>query len=131
MAGWQLADTRLDSGYFSIIRSLGGAANNTNNTVNGSLGIWSGGFWGGISNATFGQNEAEVACRTLGFNDTSKASVYNGTDTGSGSAYLPSQGPLLIRQISCSGQEAKLRLCNITWCDEQCPVGGDVGVQCA
>lgn len=133
-AGWQLADTRLvnETGgdTVSVVRSRGGAANNTDNIVRGRLDIWSGRFWGTISNATFGQKEAVVACRTLGFKDASKALVYKGRDTGYGYTSLTGGGAQLIRQISCTGQEDKLRLCQITWCDEQCPVGGEVGIQC-
>ena len=67
--------------------------------------------WGAISNSSFGPNEAVVACRTLLFPDPPRAAV----------AASSSYEPLLIQQLSCTGQESSLRDCNITWCNEGCP----------
>ena len=71
---------------------------------------------GGISNSTFGPNEAVVACRTLLFPDPSRAMVVDS------SSYFRWPAPhLLIQQLSCTGRESSLRDCNITWCNETCP----------
>ena len=79
--------------------------------------------WGSISNSSFGPNEAVVACRTLLFPDPSRAAV----DT-SYSYY--SSGSMWIRELSCTGQEPRLRDCKITWCNESCPIGGTAAVRC-
>ena len=41
-------------------------------------------------------------------------------------------GLMWVKAIKCTGQEADLRGCKITWCDETCSptVAGPVGVKC-
>lgn len=88
--------------------------------------------WGVINNLTFGETEALVACRTLFFPDPSKAQVYFPRDPEYGDGFtMHSEDMMWIKNITCRGNESKLRECDITWCDETCPVGGPVGVKCA
>ena len=126
------------------IRSQGGASNAMQKVGQGRLDIWvSSAQWGTVSNTTFGKNEAIVACRTLFFPDPEKGSVYTVAELardspGPGYYYSsPSSfgqyGPMWVKSINCTGQEVRLKDCEIAWCDETCSadVGGPVGVKCA
>lgn len=38
---------------------------------------------------------------------------------------------MLVKRIRCTGEEPRLKNCEIEWCDETCPSGGPVEVLCA
>ncbi|XP_025101497.1 scavenger receptor cysteine-rich domain superfamily protein-like [Pomacea canaliculata] len=90
----------------------------------GRLEILYDGTWGTVCGSVFGQREALVACRMLGFNSTTAVAV--------GSAkYGAGSGPILFSDLRCVGNETSLAQCQhsglyISYCEHW----QDVGVMC-
>lgn len=86
--------------------------------------------WGSVCDAGFGQHEALVACRSLGFTDASAAMVLAlpGLDAGADVLYMD--------DVQCGGSEPALSLCNFTFSTaaavrHNCRSVEGVGVNCA
>ena len=78
--------------------------------------------WGTICGNGFGMKEAQVVCRTLGYDGTPKP-VHNIGYYGEGSRRSK------IWKLSCSGEEDSIFECSITE-DHRCTHKKDVGVEC-
>ncbi|XP_022087751.1 deleted in malignant brain tumors 1 protein-like [Acanthaster planci] len=80
------------------------------------------GVWGTVCDDMWDMKEAEVVCRSLGFPGASSALVSYGSGTG----------PILLDDLMCTGQEAKLEDCPHTGVgDHNCGHYEDVGVECS
>ncbi|XP_025103078.1 deleted in malignant brain tumors 1 protein-like [Pomacea canaliculata] len=90
----------------------------------GRLEIFHGGTWNTVCNFGFGQEEALVACRMLGFNSTT--AVYVRSDK-----YGAGSGPILFQNLYCVGNETSLAQCQ-HWglYIHNCDHSYDVGVMC-
>ncbi|XP_025103069.1 deleted in malignant brain tumors 1 protein-like [Pomacea canaliculata] len=90
----------------------------------GRLEILYDGTWGTVCEDGFGQREALVACRMLGFNSTTAVSV--------GSAkYGAGSGPVMFSNLQCVGNETSLAQCEHWGLYRQdCEHWQDVGVMC-
>ncbi|XP_025103062.1 deleted in malignant brain tumors 1 protein-like [Pomacea canaliculata] len=90
----------------------------------GRLEILHGGTWNTVCGKRFGQREALVACRMLGFNITT-AVVVGSAKYGAGS------GPILFSDLRCVGNETSLAQC-LHWglYTQSCEHWDDVGVMC-
>ncbi|XP_025100423.1 deleted in malignant brain tumors 1 protein-like isoform X2 [Pomacea canaliculata] len=90
----------------------------------GRLEIFFNGEWGTVcSGIGFQNEEAQVACRMLGFNSTGAAVV----DTVK---YGPGTGPVLLQHMRCKGTESSLAQCGIQLYSSNCDHENDVGVIC-
>lgn len=94
------------------------------------------GLWGTISNASFGERAAAVACRSLGFTEGASRDwvfslgVANPAYQNDALRFSTAE-PMLVCSVSCRGDEAGLEACSIAWCDEGEPCGGGAaGVRC-
>ncbi|KXZ52991.1 hypothetical protein GPECTOR_8g361 [Gonium pectorale] len=83
----------------------------------GRLEIFNEGAWGTICRASqaawrvsFGIKQARVACRQLGYRG---GRVYGALLTGAGRLFQPDRQPSWLRDIECSGSEARLDACSI------------------
>ncbi|XP_025103083.1 deleted in malignant brain tumors 1 protein-like [Pomacea canaliculata] len=90
----------------------------------GRLEIWYDGTWGTVCEDGFGQRDALVACRMLGFNSTTAVAV--------GSAkYGAGSGPILFNELQCVGHETSLAQCPYSELyRHNCGHWDDVGVMC-
>ncbi|XP_025100441.1 galectin-3-binding protein A-like [Pomacea canaliculata] len=90
----------------------------------GRLEILYDGTWGTVCDDGFGQEEALVACRMLGFNGTTAVAV--------GSAkYGAGSGPILFSYLRCVGNETSLAQCqHLGLYLHNCDHSEDVGVMC-
>ncbi|XP_025100419.1 deleted in malignant brain tumors 1 protein-like isoform X3 [Pomacea canaliculata] len=90
----------------------------------GRLEIFFNGEWSTVCNKQFGQEEAEVACRMMGFKSGGAAAV-------SPSRYGQGSGHILLNNVTCQGTETSLEQC---WHDplytSYCDHSQDVGVVC-
>nr|XP_022294245.1 scavenger receptor cysteine-rich type 1 protein M130-like isoform X1 [Crassostrea virginica]XP_022294246.1 scavenger receptor cysteine-rich type 1 protein M130-like isoform X2 [Crassostrea virginica] len=87
----------------------------------GLLYVYLNGEWGTVCDDGFGMVEANVSCRTLGFQRA--VSFHGGAMLGTGS------GGILMDDVRCSGYEESLFNCNYT-ADHNCGHHEDVGVIC-
>ncbi|XP_025102599.1 A disintegrin and metalloproteinase with thrombospondin motifs adt-2-like isoform X5 [Pomacea canaliculata] len=90
----------------------------------GRLEIFHGGTWNTVCSSGFGQEEAFVACRMLGFNSTTAVAVRT-------AKYGAGSGPILFYDLQCVGNETSLAQCKhlglyIHYCEHWM----DVGVMC-
>ncbi|XP_055954622.1 scavenger receptor cysteine-rich domain superfamily protein-like, partial [Patella vulgata] len=74
------------------------------NAMEGRVMVWHNGSFKGVCRDGFGQEEARVACRNLGFNNDGGDPDIN-VDFGKGS------GPVLVSNINCKGNELSLSAC--------------------
>ncbi|XP_078382661.1 scavenger receptor cysteine-rich domain-containing protein DMBT1-like [Oculina patagonica] len=81
----------------SVIRLVGGGANF------GRVEIYENGKWGTVCDDAWDMNDADVACRQLGFSGATSAPRY--------AAYGEGCGPILRDHIRCVGTEASLLSC--------------------
>ncbi|XP_060568003.1 uncharacterized protein LOC132726676 isoform X2 [Ruditapes philippinarum] len=104
------------SGEFKDVRLVGGSASS------GRLEVFLHGKWGTVCDDEFGTSEAEVACRTLGFNGggVPRQSAYYGEGTG----------PILFDNVKCNRKEKNLFNCEIDYDTSDCGHSEDVGVEC-
>ncbi|XP_025103049.1 A disintegrin and metalloproteinase with thrombospondin motifs adt-1-like isoform X4 [Pomacea canaliculata] len=90
----------------------------------GRLEIFYDGTWNKVCRYGFGQKEALVACRMLGFNSTTAVAV-GSAKYGSGS------GPILFGYLQCVGNETSLAQCRyLGLYIHNCRYWEDVGVAC-
>ncbi|XP_025102135.1 deleted in malignant brain tumors 1 protein-like isoform X2 [Pomacea canaliculata] len=90
----------------------------------GRLEIFHDGTWNTVCNYRFGQKEALVACRMLGFNSTTAAAVWS-------DKYGEGSGLILFSNLQCVGNETSLGQCKY-WglYKHECEHWLDVGVAC-
>lgn len=101
---------------FTAVRLAGGS------TDFGRLEVFVDGEWGTVCDDEFGSNEANVACKMLGFGRST--SVRTNAYYGQGS------GPILFDNVQCSGDENSLFSCQIDYDTSDCAHAEDVGVVC-
>ncbi|XP_025103262.1 deleted in malignant brain tumors 1 protein-like isoform X2 [Pomacea canaliculata] len=90
----------------------------------GRLEIFYHGEWNTVCDDTFGREEAQVACRMLGFNSTEAAAV-------SSEKYGHGTGRILLLKMECNGNETSLANCkNKVVYISNCDHSHDVGVVC-
>ncbi|KAI8517427.1 scavenger receptor [Branchiostoma belcheri] len=80
--------------------------------------------WGTVCDDSFGAADAEVACRTLGYQT---ALEYRGS-----AAFGQGSGQIYMDDLGCSGSESSLFDCSYSgWGVHNCGHGEDVGVVCS
>ncbi|XP_025103064.1 deleted in malignant brain tumors 1 protein-like isoform X2 [Pomacea canaliculata] len=90
----------------------------------GRLEILYNGAWGTVCRDIFGQEEALVACRMLGFNSTAAAVDISGK-------YGRGSGKILFDELVCAGSETSLSQCQHRgFYTHDCDHSEDVGVVC-
>ncbi|XP_054748966.2 deleted in malignant brain tumors 1 protein-like [Lytechinus pictus] len=97
---------------------------NGSTPYDGRLEIYHNGEWGTICHDSFDPDDADVACRQLGYGGLQRA--YYNAEFGEGS------GRVWIANLICRGYEAKLVHCDLYWEPSLyvCPHSEDVGVRC-
>ena len=100
-----------------VIRLAGGGASY------GRVEVYEYGLWGTVCDDTWDMNDANVACRELG---------YSGATSASGSAaYGQGSGPILRHHTNCQGSEASLLNCPFDQSTpDHCHHGEDSSVVC-
>ncbi|CAC5422954.1 Neurotrypsin,Scavenger receptor cysteine-rich type 1 protein M130,Deleted in malignant brain tumors 1 protein,Coadhesin,Thrombospondin-1,Mucin-like protein,Hemicentin-1,Thrombospondin-2,Scavenger receptor cysteine-rich domain-containing group B protein,Soluble scavenger receptor cysteine-rich domain-containing protein SSC5D [Mytilus coruscus] len=89
----------------------------------GRLEIFHSGIWGSVCDDNFGQPDATVACRQLGFRCLSDVQVY--TEGGFTSSKI------WMDDVNCNGQESSLKTCSFAgWGSNNCGTGENVGIRC-
>jgi hypothetical protein len=87
----------------------------------GRLEVFNGGQWGTVCMKGFGDQEARVACKSLGL--PGGVSVGNNMPGG--------WGKIWMSRLSCTGKEATLRECTFRgWGIHDCNHKDDVGISC-
>ncbi|XP_078612623.1 uncharacterized protein LOC144882595 [Branchiostoma floridae x Branchiostoma japonicum] len=89
----------------------------------GRLEVFHDGQWGTVCDDNFGINEADVACRELGFPgaDPTQPIV----------SWGPGTGPIWMDDVKCSGTEPSLEYCDQRgWGSHNCDHSEDVGLIC-
>ncbi|XP_071486159.1 scavenger receptor cysteine-rich domain-containing group B protein-like [Diadema antillarum] len=77
--------------------------------------------WGTICDYSWSMEDAEVACRQLGFLGVRSANEF----------YGGGEGPIHLEKVSCNGSESQLIDCNIPeWGTRYCQHSDDVGIYC-
>ncbi|KAJ6627325.1 Neurotrypsin [Pseudolycoriella hygida] len=80
------------------------------------------GIWGTVCDDDFGENEAKVFCRSLGF-DGAAAVIKEFA--------RPGEGLIWLDQVSCHGNESSLEKCShFEWGENNCNHTEDVSVRC-
>ncbi|XP_025103061.1 scavenger receptor cysteine-rich domain-containing group B protein-like [Pomacea canaliculata] len=80
--------------------------------------------WTTVCDTGFGQEEAQVACRMLGFNSTGAAAV-------SSVVYGAGSGNILLDGLNCKGTETSLGICSHNMLYQtSCKHSNDVGIVC-
>ncbi|XP_071506654.1 scavenger receptor cysteine-rich domain-containing group B protein-like [Diadema antillarum] len=89
----------------------------------GRVEIYHNNEWGTVCDDGWGQEEAEVVCRQLGFGDV----IYSSESFGAGT------GPIHLDDVSCVGTESRLSYCSHRepWGSNNCGHHEDVGVRCS
>ncbi|XP_025102816.1 uncharacterized protein LOC112569287 isoform X2 [Pomacea canaliculata] len=91
----------------------------------GRLEILANGFWSTVCDDDFGKEEAQVACRMLGYR--SLEAVFVGS-----SVYGAGQGSIILDDLRCSGTEASLTQCiHSGLYTHDCNPSEDIGVICS
>ena len=96
-----------------------------NVTYAGRVEVFSHGIWGRVLHIfkTWGQKEAAVVCRQLGFPGVITALSYSAFGEGS--------GPVMMSDVQCVGTEIALQQCQYRdWLVKGSFGGGEVGVIC-
>jgi hypothetical protein len=101
----------------------------------GRVEIFHGNQWGTICDDRWGDQDAGVVCRQLGFGGGSRSSCSNsGRGQGLGPSVSPSCGtnsPIWMDEVDCDGDEISLGACNFQgWGIHDCWHGEDAGVCC-
>jgi hypothetical protein len=99
---------------FNNIRLVGGSASS------GRLEVFIKGTWGTVCDDYFEANEANVACKTLGF----KRGIHRHK-----AYYGEGSGPILFDDVQCKGYERTLFHCKVNYFHD-CEHSEDVGVDC-
>ncbi|ESO89536.1 hypothetical protein LOTGIDRAFT_125182, partial [Lottia gigantea] len=101
------------------VRLVGG-----NSSYQGRLEYFHNGEWGTICGDMFGNTEASVACRQLGF--TTQGAHYE-----SNAFFGEGTGPIWLDDLRCNGEEKYLTDClNAGWGEHNCRHQHDVSVIC-
>uniref|UniRef100_A0A1X7U101 SRCR domain-containing protein n=1 Tax=Amphimedon queenslandica TaxID=400682 RepID=A0A1X7U101_AMPQE len=79
--------------------------------------------WGTICHNSWGATDAQVACHQLGYL-TEGAIAYSSAKFGSGT------GPILYRNVACTGNELALSNCSKTSAGGYCSHSQDAGIRC-
>ena len=89
----------------------------------GRLEVWYGGVWGTVCSVGWDMDDAEVACRQLGFHG---ALTLLGDDT------IPEGAGLVwLEGVGCRGNESRLTECDLMgWGLSQCDHTQDIGLMC-
>ncbi|KAJ8047464.1 Deleted in malignant brain tumors 1 protein [Holothuria leucospilota] len=111
-----------DAGVYCIndgeIRLINGLSSNK-----GRVEIFHDGQWGTVCDDGWGDTDAAVVCRQLGFSGTAVAFVSAWFGYGS--------GPIWLNNVECTGSERTLREClNQGWGTLSCSHSEDAGVRC-
>ena len=104
------------------LRVVGGGTANE-----GRLELYHGGRWGTVCDDYWGDEEADVACRALGYEDGSvdNATQFTRAFFGAGT------GPILLDNVRCTGDETSLLACGHRGIGvNNCRHSEDVGVRC-
>ena len=104
------------------LRVVGGETANE-----GRLELYHGGQWGTVCDDYWGDEEADVACRALGYEDGSvdNATQFTRAFFGAGT------GPILLDNVRCTGDETSLLACRHRGIGvNNCRHSEDVGVRC-
>ncbi|XP_071510604.1 neurotrypsin-like [Diadema antillarum] len=81
----------------------------------GRVQVWSDGQWGKVCSSSFGANEQRVVCAELGY-------MYRSNRTYSANQFKNPDDNYSIRDVSCSGTEAKIVDCDVTMStSDSCP----------
>ena len=100
-----------------VLRMVDGTSPNR-----GRLEVMHNGRWGTVCDDYFGQNDARVACRQLGWSEPSGNYQYDATG-GSGS--------IVMDNLDCGGDEPRLDACRFNgWGIHNCVHSEDVGLIC-
>ena len=97
--------------------------NGTSNTYSGRVEYCYNGIFGTICDDEWSLQDANVACRQLGFVGARRAY---------GSAYFgPGEGPIWLDNLQCNDSESRLEDCpNKGWQVNDCTHNDDAGVEC-
>ncbi|XP_060573207.1 scavenger receptor cysteine-rich type 1 protein M130-like [Ruditapes philippinarum] len=79
------------------------------------------GAWGTVCDDSFGVDDANVACKALGF----KRGIHRHE-----AYYGRGSGPILFDEVQCKGNERNLLYCKIDFDTSDCNHGEDAGVDC-
>ena len=97
-----------------------------NSSFAGRVEVFAHGVWGRVLHwwsPKWGQNEAAVVCRQLGFPGVITAL--------SSSSFGEGSGPVLMTNVQCTGNERTLQQCQYDdWVDSNVDDGREVGVIC-
>ena len=97
--------------------------NGTNNVYSGRVEYCYNGIFGTVCDDEWSLQDANVACRQLGFVGARRAY---------GSAYFgPGEGPIWLDNLQCNDSESRLEDCpNKGWQVNDCTHNNDAGVEC-
>ncbi|XP_025102838.1 deleted in malignant brain tumors 1 protein-like [Pomacea canaliculata] len=91
---------------------------------NGRLEILFHGIWSTVCDTGFGNEEAIVACKMLGFNSSQVVVVKS-------NFYEKGSGSILLDNVDCQGNESRLEQCeHSTYYNTGCQHDNDVGIIC-
>ncbi|XP_041369837.1 deleted in malignant brain tumors 1 protein-like [Gigantopelta aegis] len=97
---------------------------NGSSTSEGRVEVFYNNTWGTICDDSFGQTEASVVCRMLGF-QSNNSYPFGKAHFGQG------RGPIMLDDVSCTGTETSIAACaSKGWYTNNCQHHEDVGVVC-
>ncbi|ELT89741.1 hypothetical protein CAPTEDRAFT_74318, partial [Capitella teleta] len=100
-----------------LFRLVGGT-----NEHEGRVEVYHSGEWGTICDVGFGEDEADVICRSLGYSD---GVSYQSAHFGEG------VGRIWLNDVDCTGDEDSIIQCaHANWGTGSCGHGEDIGVAC-
>ncbi|KAI8520995.1 hypothetical protein Bbelb_007490 [Branchiostoma belcheri] len=100
------------------IRLVGGSGDHE-----GRVEVFLNGQWGTVCDDGWSLNEADVACRQLGFSRAERATT--------GASFGQGTGRIWMDDVSCSGSESRLQSCSYRgWESSNCWHSEDAGVVC-
>ena len=79
--------------------------------------------YGSICHDLWNENDAQVACRDLGFNSENTSALLN-------AFYNSSSGPIYLDNVQCTGNEESLEFCELSREIDGCTHSEDAGVSC-
>lgn len=93
--------------------------------MTGRLEICNNNIWGTICDDLFGMEEAQVACRQLGFSSTGAVAIFTGFPNGATTQQI------WLDDVQCTGSESTLNACrHLAYGTHNCAHIEDVGVTC-